>query len=86
MTSKDTFKVTVIIWLYLVQQVQEKLDKEPEVDDVVAASYGYAVTIQHAQGGEWDTVAISLDVEVQYDNARYWSTAVTRAKKQLFII
>ena len=64
----------------------ENLDKEPEVDDVIAASYGYAVTIQHAQGGEWDTVAISLDAQVQYDNARYWYTAVTRAKKQLFII
>lgn len=64
----------------------EKLESEPDVDDVIAASYGYAVTIQHAQGGEWNTVAISLDAENNYDNARYWYTAVTRAKKQLFII
>ena len=62
------------------------LEDEPKVDDVIAASYGYAVTIKHAQGGEWDNVAISLNAEVQYDNARYWYTAVTRAKKQLFII
>ena len=62
------------------------LDEEPNVDDVIAASYGYAVTIQHAQGGEWDNVAMSLDAEVEHDNARYWYTAVTRAKKQLFII
>ena len=64
----------------------KRLNEEPNIDDVIAASYGYAVTIQHAQGGEWDNVAMSLDAEVEYDNARYWYTAVTRAKKQLFII
>lgn len=64
----------------------ERLEKEPDVHDVVAVSYGYAVTIQHAQGGEWDTVALSLAVEPKYDTARYWYTIITRAKKQIFIV
>jgi hypothetical protein len=62
------------------------LNEEPNVDDVVAVSYGYAVTIKHAQGGEWNTVALSLDSELETDSARYWYTAITRAKKELLII
>ena len=36
------------------------------VDDIVAPTYGYAVTIEHSQG-EWDVVGVSLDVEGKQD-------------------
>ena len=56
------------------------------IDDVIAVSYGYASKIQDVQGGEWDHVALSLTTDEKIDNARYWYTAVTRAKKQLLVV
>ena len=55
------------------------------VDDIIAPTYGYAVTIEHSQGGEWDVVGVSLDVEGKQDVPKYWYTAVTRAKKLLYV-
>jgi len=55
------------------------------VDEVISTTYGYAVTIEHAQGGEWDTVGISLNADGKKDTPRYWYTAVTRAKKTIYV-
>ena len=55
------------------------------VDDIIAPTYAYAVTIEHSQGGEWDVVGVSLDVEGKQDVPKYWYTAVTRAKKLLYV-
>ena len=55
------------------------------VDDIIASTYGYAVTIEHSQGGEWDVVGVSLDLEGKKDVPKYWYTAVTRAKKLLYV-
>lgn len=55
------------------------------VDDIISTTYGYAVTIEHSQGGEWDIVGVSLDVEGKLDTPKYWYTAVTRAKKLLYV-
>ncbi len=55
------------------------------IDDIIAPTYGYAVTIEHSQGGEWDTVGVSLDLEGKKDVPKYWYTAVTRAKKLLYV-
>lgn len=71
-------------WESLVQKdIEFNLNK---VDEVIGTTYGYAVTIEHAQGGEWDTVALSLGVDGKIDIPRYWYTAVSRAKKLLYVL
>ena len=55
------------------------------VDDIISTTYGYAVTIEHSQGGEWDVVGVSMDVEGKQDIPKYWYTADTRAKKLLYV-
>lgn len=53
------------------------------------AKFGYAVTCHKAQGGEWDEVYLFLEKGMyampQDELFRWWYTAVTRAKKQLFL-
>ena len=62
-------------------------DDNRKVDDIVVAKYAYTSTVYGAQGGEWDTVALLLDTESnKNDTARFWYTAVTRAKKQLYVL
>jgi hypothetical protein len=51
--------------------------------------YGYAVTCHKAQGGEWDNVFIDMKTYWDYHNQSYFRwlyTALTRAKKQAFIL
>lgn len=64
-------------------EVQESIYNS--VDDVVTGTLGYAVTIEHSQGGEWDVIGLSLDIEGKQDIPKYWYTAVTRAKKKLYV-
>jgi hypothetical protein len=53
------------------------------------AKYGYAVTCHKAQGGEWNEVYLFLEKSMYaMDHAelfRWWYTAVTRARKYLYL-
>tara|TARA_B110000438_G_C15817674_1_gene652725 strand:+ start:3264 stop:4841 length:1578 start_codon:yes stop_codon:yes gene_type:complete len=58
--------------------------------NALICKYGYALTAHKAQGGEWDTAIVDFDTKfpdsksVEY--LRWIYTAMTRAKKDLFII
>ena len=56
------------------------------VDDITACKYAYTSTIHSAQGGEWETVVLNLQPDTRNDNARFWYTAATRAKKLLMVL
>lgn len=54
------------------------------------ATYGYVVTCHKSQGGEWDNVFLFLDKGMYgYMNhdymRRWWYTAITRSKKNLYL-
>src|SRR5699024_2975027 len=54
------------------------------------ASYGYVVTCHKAQGGEWEDVFLFMDKSIYgYMSSdgirRWWYTAITRTKEQLYI-
>lgn len=55
--------------------------------NVTIATYGYALSTHKSQGQEWDNVFISapflMDV---WDHARWFYTAITRAKKKVQLI
>ena len=36
--------------------------------------------------GEWETVVLNLQPDTRNDNARFWYTAATRAKKLLMVL
>ena len=67
-------------------QIGWENDDDRTVDDVLICRYAYGSTVHSAQGGEWDTVALLLDGKSKNDTARFWYTAATRAKKELFIL
>ena len=55
--------------------------------DVIICTYGYAITCNKSQGGQWDNVYVAErwswgEAEHQY---RWFYTAVTRAAKKLFL-
>jgi tRNA A37 threonylcarbamoyladenosine biosynthesis protein TsaE len=50
--------------------------------------YGYAITCHKAQGGEWDSIIVNLDVSQSKlsDNFLRWTyTAITRASQKLYL-
>lgn len=56
--------------------------------NALRVKYGYAITCHKAQGGEWDSVFINMDVHIGIlsDSFLRWAyTAVTRSKKKLFL-
>jgi exodeoxyribonuclease-5 len=57
--------------------------------DVDYFDYGYAISVHKSQGSEWDKVVL-FEQRSQYWNdqmyARWFYTALTRARKKLFII
>ncbi len=67
---------------------KEGMMKDPFLN-ALRASYGYAVTCQKAQGGEWDDVFLFLHKGMyamdQPDLFRWWYTAITRAKNRLYL-
>ena len=67
-------------------QIGWENDDDRLVDDVLICRYAYGSTVHSAQGGEWDTVALLLDGKSRNDTARFWYTAATRAKKELFVL
>lgn len=60
---------------------QRKLDMR----NVDLWDYAYCLTVHKAQGSEYDRVAIIDDYCVRKDRARWWYTAITRAKQQLSV-
>lgn len=65
----------------------ERLSTDPYVN-ALRVKYGYAVTCHKAQGGEWDRVYISAEPVLDNFDRRYlyrwFYTAITRAKSELF--
>lgn len=56
--------------------------------NALKVKYGYAITCHKAQGGEWESVIVNMDVSQSVlSNAflRWAYTAVTRAGKQLYL-
>ena len=56
--------------------------------NALKVKYGYAITCHKAQGGEWESVIVNLDVSQGKlsDNFLRWTyTAITRASKQLYL-
>jgi len=52
--------------------------------DVIIATYGYAISCHKAQGQEWDNVYIDASwLMPAWDSARWFYTAITRAKKKV---
>jgi exodeoxyribonuclease-5 len=64
--------------------------KRPDRSDswkAMVATYGYVLTVNKAQGSEWDSVLVIDETERMGGNhARWLYTAVTRASKELAII
>ncbi len=57
--------------------------------EAVRVRYGYAITCHKAQGNEWDNVflyALSNSRKGSEDLFHWYYTAITRAKKRLFVI
>jgi len=65
------------------------LQPKPDFQDfdrgsgLIAADYGYALTVHKAQGSEWDRVEVLEDCTPGGDANRWRYTAITRAKKHL---
>ena len=66
----------------------DEMRKDPYLNSL-RANFGYAVTCHKAQGGEWDHVYLFLQRGMYtmgpQNLARWWYTAVTRAKERLYM-
>jgi ATP-dependent exoDNAse (exonuclease V) alpha subunit len=64
--------------------------KEDPYYNALQIKFAYAVTCHKAQGGQWDAVFVDqgylTDEMVDLDFLRWLYTAVTRAKKELFLV
>lgn len=52
---------------------------------VIPVDYGYAITCHKAQGSEWDEVFVIKEGYEYGDWSRWYYTAVTRARKKLYV-
>ena len=64
------------------------MQKDPFLN-CLKATYGYAITCHKSQGGEWEDVYIlgykaMLPPPKHIEPLRWWYTAITRAKEQLY--
>ena len=70
------------------QKYKDKMMKD-DILNCLRAKYGYAVTCHKAQGGEWNDVFLFLDKKMygmsRPELFRWWYTAVTRAKRNLYL-
>jgi len=57
--------------------------------NAIRAVYGYALTCHKSQGGEWENVFLYLHKSMYVMKPpglyQWWYTAITRAKKSLFV-
>jgi ATP-dependent exoDNAse (exonuclease V) alpha subunit len=57
--------------------------------NALPVKYGYAITCHKAQGSEWENVYVDLEISMNprsEDYYRWIYTAITRAKKQLYLV
>lgn len=69
------------------KEFADALRKDPYFN-ALRVKFGYAVTCHKAQGGEWDTAIVNLDVSQSKlsDNFLRWTyTAISRAKSKLYL-
>ncbi len=69
------------------QQFKDTLRKDPYFN-ALKVKYGYGITCHKAQGGEWESVLVNMDLKLgrKSDPFNRWLyTAITRAKNQLFL-
>lgn len=70
------------------QKYKEAMMADPYLN-CLKAKFGYAVTCHKAQGGEWDEVFLFLEKSMYAMSPnelfKWWYTAVTRAKKNLYV-
>lgn len=62
--------------------------KQDPFFNALKVKYGYAITCHKAQGGEWDSVIVNMDIALGRHSAiftRWMYTAVTRARKAIYI-
>ena len=69
------------------KEFADTLRKDPYFNSL-RVKYGYAITCHKAQGGEWESVIVNLDVSQGKlsDNFLRWTyTAITRASRKLYL-
>jgi exodeoxyribonuclease-5 len=64
--------------------------KEDPYYNALQIKFAYAVTCHKAQGGQWDAVFVDqgylTEEMIDLDFLRWLYTAITRAKRQLFLV
>ena len=72
------------------EEYKRRMTTDPYLN-ALRCTYGYALTCHKAQGGEWDNVFLNIPRGLPYNEPRSYayqwvSTAMTRAKKELYVI
>ena len=89
--SKQLFEGLMIDYEHLPSK-RERMQaiKEDPYYNALQIKFAYAVTCHKAQGGQWDAVFVDqgylTDEMVDLDFLRWLYTALTRAKKELFLV
>jgi hypothetical protein len=67
---------------------EEAMRQDPYLNSLRAA-YGYAVTCNKSQGGEWKKVYLHMETKIQGMGKpriyRWWYTAITRSQQELHL-
>ena len=74
----------------LTKAKQKEAMKEDKYLNALQVKYAYALTCHKSQGGQWDAVFVDQgyigEEQVSQDFVKWVYTAVTRAKKELFLV
>jgi len=80
--TTDGYTQNIIISLFVLMGLELKLDNDRKVHYI---DYAYAITCHKAQGSEYDNVFVINEGSGIGDHTSWLYTAVTRARKQLWI-
>ncbi|WP_113654619.1 ATP-dependent DNA helicase [Pedobacter namyangjuensis] len=89
--SKQLFEGLMLDYDHLTRK-RDKMEaiKQDPYYNALQIKFAYAVTCHKAQGGQWDAVFVDqgylTDEMIDLDFMRWLYTAVTRAKKELFLV
>lgn len=89
--SKQLFEGLMLDYDHLTSK-RDKMEaiKQDPYYNALQIKFAYAVTCHKAQGGQWDAVFVDqgylTDEMIDLDFMRWLYTAVTRAKKELFLV
>ena len=89
--NKQLFEGLMVDYEHI-RNKKEKMEaiKQDPYYNALQIKFAYAVTCHKAQGGQWDAVFVDqgylTDEMVDLDFLRWLYTAVTRAKKELFLV